>query len=618
MGKKQKEKKEPEYKPKYGLFSCVGYIYRMLWKYERGLAFTGIITVPLSVVLSALALYTPPAILRVIESTDRFSFIALVILGLMLAKLLFDLANNIISQKIANSEFYVHDRMDYMLEEKERYRDLYLNYDPKVKKIDERSRAAVNNNHVESVHFPMDFADMLGTVLKFILFGSIISMLHPLIIVLLAAGCMVDYAVGLWEGKKNWSERDARNVINKKIGYIAFTLSYNFKYAKDIRLYGMQGSLHERFMYLLKLISVEEKKVERRSLLMAVISFLIVLVRDGAAYAFLIHKAVMGEVDASSFVLYFSAITSMSGFMGSILWMVKRVQEGARQLSDFREAMEIEGKLNCGPGIPVPTAPFSIEFRNVSYQYPQGEKKILDNVSFRIEAGEKIALVGLNGAGKTTLTKMMCGMLLPDTGEVLLDGHTLFEYNRDEMYALFGFVPQDYTILPLSIAKNIASTNNEEEIDRDKLTYCIEVAGLTEKIASLNNGADTPLNRRINRDGIELSGGEAQKLLLARLLYKNPQCIVLDEPTAALDPIAEDRMYRRYNEIAAHATSVFISHRLASTRFCDRIFLLDGANFAEVGTHDELMAMGGKYKELFDIQSKYYKEGVKSDETSEE
>lgn len=158
----------------------------------------------------------------------------------------------------------------------------------------------------------------------------------------------------------------------------------------------------------------------------------------------------------------------------------------------------------------------------------------------------------------------------------------------------------------------------DEKIDRARLAHCIELSGLTEKIASLPKGADTPLNRELNRDGTELSGGETQKVLLARLLYKKTSCIILDEPTAALDPIAEDRIYRRYREIASHATSVFISHRLASTRFCDRIFLLDGAQFAESGTHEELMAAGGKYKELFEVQSKYYKEGGKDDETEKE
>jgi len=150
---------------------------------------------------------------------------------------------------------------------------------------------------------------------------------------------------------------------------------------------------------------------------------------------------------------------------------------------------------------------------------------------------------------------------------------------------------------------------NEEEIDYEKLEHCIEISGLTEKVASLSKGVKTPLNKEVHEDGVELSGGEIQKLLLARLLYKNPPCMILDEPTAALDPIAEDRMYRRYREIADGATAVFISHRLASTRFCDRILLLDNANFIEEGSHDELMLAGGKYRELFEVQSRYYREG---------
>lgn len=308
----------------------------------------------------------------------------------------------------------------------------------------------------------------------------------------------------------------------------------------------------------------------------------------------------------------------MSGLMGGILGTFNRVFDGALQISDYREALEVPDRLNRGKGISLPSVPFSIEFKNVSFKYPKGEKKILDNVSFKIDPGEKIALVGLNGAGKTTLTMLICGLFLPDEGEILLDGHRLTDYNRDEMYSLFGFVPQNYHLLPISIARNIASAMNDGEIDRNKLDQCIETAGLSEKIASLEKGADTPLNREVNPDGIELSGGETQKILLARLLYKDPLCIILDEPTAALDPIAEDRIYRRYNEIAARATSIFISHRLASTRFCDRIFLLDGSHIAEEGTHDELMKLGGKYRELFDIQSKYYRKGTENEDEDNE
>lgn len=608
MERRNREQKEPKRKPKYGMLSCVRYIYRILWQGERGLVFTGIFTVPVSLALSALALYAPPVMLSALETSERFSKVALVIMGLLLAQLLFELANNVISAKINSSENYVLRQMGYIWEQFQRERDWYHMYNPEVQKADKRADDAITNNHTAGVHFPMEFSNMLTQVLSFLLFGSVVSLLHPAIILLLVVGCLIGAALGKWERGKNWEDRDIRNDLDKKIGYAAFGMSRDFKYAKDVRLYGMKKPLHDRLDRLFALRMAEQGKVERRSILAAAAQFLVILIRDGAAYIFLIGEAVRGNVDASSFVLYFSAITSLSGVMGGILGTINRVSEGAMQVSDFREAMEVEDRLNRGPGIPVPQGPFSIEFKNVSYQYPKGEKKVLDHISFRIEAGEKIALVGLNGAGKTTLTMLMCGLLLPDEGEILLDGHTLYEYNRDEMYALFGVVPQRFHLLPVSLARNIASAAAEETIDRDRLADCIRLAGLTEKITSLPRGADTLLGRELNEDGIELSGGETQKLLLARLLYKNPPCIILDEPTAALDPIAEDKMYRSYNEIAARATSIFISHRLASTNFCDRIFLLDNAGFAEVGTHEELMAAGGKYKELFEIQSKYYSE----------
>ncbi len=604
---KEKKKKEPKRKPKYGLFSSVAYIYRILWQTERGLAFTGLFTVPVTVVLSALSLYTPSAVLRALSSQKGFSYVAQVILGLLLAKLCFDLANTVIWQKISGAEHLVLMQLIYMYNYYQRMRDDYLSYDVQMMKLDERGDAAIRDNHTAGVHFPMDFANLAGTILNFILFGSVISLLNPVIVLLLLAGSAINYAVGAWERRKNWETQDIRNKLDKKIKYTTLRISNNFCWAKDIRLYHMQDGLHERFMRLYGMAKSEKWKCERRSVLAAIVGFLIVLVRDGAAYGFLIGKVAAGELTAASFVLYFSAITSMSGLMGRILWTINRVLDGALEVSDFREGLETDGKLNHGKGIPVPKKAFSIEFRHVSFRYPKGEKKVLDDVSFTIKAGEKVALVGVNGAGKTTLTRLMCGLLLPDEGEILLDGHTLYEYNRDEMYTLFGLIPQSYSILPCSIAKNIACVGEDEEIDSKRLEKSIEQAGLAEKIAALPLGVNTPLGRELSNDGIELSGGETQKLLLARLLYKNPLFLILDEPTAALDPIAEDRVYHQYGEITKETTSVFISHRLASTRFCDRIFLLDGANFAEVGTHEELMAAGGKYRELFDVQSKYYK-----------
>lgn len=599
-------------KPKYGLFHCVGFIYQYLWRNERWLAVHGLLTVIVTVAAAALTLYTPPLILEALESASGFGYVALVIVGLLLAGGMAEMASAIVSFRNDVGEMYMTSHLMYLKLTEQHTRDWYHRYSEAVQRLDERADKAVRNNHATGVHLPMDFAAIVATILNFLLFGGVVSMLHPLIVVFLAVGCAISYAMTAWERKANYRQMDERNAADKRRGYVNH-MADTYRYGKDIRLYRMQGFLHTLSGKIINDCQHYVDLWERRSFLTAVVSFLIILVRDGLAYGFLISKAVSGEVDAAQFVLYFSAITALSGYMNDILANWARVAEGAMQISDFLEDQEIPDKLSRGKGIPAPKGLFSIEFKDVCYRYPMGEKQVLNHVSFRIEAGEKIALVGLNGAGKTTLTMLMCGLLLPDSGEVLIDGHSILEYSRDELYDLFGLVPQNYSLLPMSIGRNIACTKTEEEIDRQKLWACLEMVGLAEKIRSLPMQERTPLNRRVYPEAVDLSGGEKQKLLMARLLYKNPPCMILDEPTAALDPIAESKMYERYNEITANATSVFISHRLASTRFCDRIFLLDGANFAEEGTHEELMAAGKKYRELFDIQSRYYKEGEMGD-----
>ena len=603
------KKNKTRRKPKYGMLSCVGYMYKMLWKHARVLVFVGIFTVPVSLAMSALSLYVPSISLKVLERSERFSTIGLIILGLGLAEICLSLADKRIEIETVLSRHYISGQMQYDLTSRLRDRDSFLEYDPEIQQLDERADPSFR-----AVNFPLDFAAMASTVLKFFLFGSIISLVNPWIILLLAGGCAVSYLASAWERKRNYETQDEINLINKKINYIAFHITRNLKYGKDIRLYNFREYLSLLAHRLLKSSKAEYEKRERRSLVTQLVNFLVVMLRDGVAYAFLIFQAVEGKIDAAQFVLYFSAVTQMAGFMSNLLNQWSGICTGALMVSDYREALEVPDQLNRGPGIPLPEGAFSIEFKNVTFKYPQGEKNVLENLNFKIEAGEKLALVGLNGAGKTTMTKLMCGLLIPTEGEILLDGHPVSEYNRDELYTLFGLIPQNYNLLPVSIAQNIACTDEEGAIDNDRLAMCISYAGLEDKIASLPKGTDTPLNRQINPDGTELSGGEIQKLLLARLLYRGPKCIILDEPTAALDPIAEDRMYRKYNEMTGasescpQATSIFISHRLASTRFCDRIFLLDGAVIAETGTHEELMAADKKYRELFELQSRYYKE----------
>ena len=264
------------------------------------------------------------------------------------------------------------------------------------------------------------------------------------------------------------------------------------------------------------------------------------------------------------------------------------------------------------PLSPNPQGNYALTLEDVSFRYPEAKKDTLSHISLTLRPGEKLAIVGLNGAGKTTLIRLLCGLLDPTSGRVLLNGQDIRRYNRRDYYRLFSAVFQDFSVLAASVAENVAQ--RIEGVDMARVRRCVELAGIKEKIESLPQGYDTKLGRAVYEDAPELSGGEQQRLMLARALYKDAPIILLDEPTAALDPLAESDMYRRYNDLTRGRSAVYISHRLASTRFCDRILLLRDGGVAEEGTHDQLMARNGEYAALFQVQAQYYqKEGIKDE-----
>lgn len=231
----------------------------------------------------------------------------------------------------------------------------------------------------------------------------------------------------------------------------------------------------------------------------------------------------------------------------------------------------------------------------------------MKDLALTIRAGEKVAIVGLNGAGKTTLIKLISGLLDPSDGQVLLNGVDIREFNRGDYYSVFSTVSQNFSVLDTTIAENVSQT--VKPFDRAKVEKCLDLAGLSQRIGQLSAGIDTKLGKKLWDDGLELSGGEIQRLMLARALYRNAPILVLDEPTAALDPLAENDIYLKYNEMTENKTSIFVSHRLASTRFCDRILFIGNGGIQEEGSHEDLLALGGAYSDLFQVQSRYYRDG---------
>lgn len=423
------------------------------------------------------------------------------------------------------------------------------------------------------------------------------------------SGYLITNHISGWE----YRHREEKAVILKKLYYVQGK-SQDRLLAKDVRLFGMEKWIKDLLNGHLKLYEDFCKKREKKYLLADMIDVILAFLRNGIAYGYLITLILRGEIDAARFLLLFTAVGGFTEWVRGILNGFSTLYRQCLDIASIREylaqeeiflmeggkSVDLYGKLH-----------FDIELKNVTFQYPRTDKPIFENFNLTIPWGEKLAVVGRNGAGKTTLVKLICGLYDPTEGEILLNGINIKEFNRREYYRLFAGVFQEFSILAGSVLLNVSQT---EEGDRKRAWECLEKAGIADKILSLPRGIDTNMDKTVFNDAAELSGGEMQRLMLARLLYRNSPVILLDEPTAALDAIAESDIYNRYQELTEGHTSVYISHRLASTRFCDRIILLENGGIAEEGTHEELLAIGGRYAELFELQSKYYQKGGDEDE----
>ncbi|MCM1213054.1 MAG: ABC transporter ATP-binding protein/permease [Lachnospiraceae bacterium] len=481
--------------------------------------------------------------------------------------------------------------------------------------------------------------DIVQNIISFMLYSTVLGILNPLMVVSLLALSLVQYALNFSKIKCLERFRASDADLGRRRRYLSSRVMGDVKAAKEIRIFGMRAWLNGLLDKVFAELKKQEKTKRRSESLYVQVNGALTVIRDAGAYAYLIWQVFRGTIGAGDFVLYFGAITGFSGFVESIIASVGMLRMGSNDLNYYRAYLELpedalgsvaaeetlEGMLlgeKTGSGVQKAarhigelTRPIEITFQDVSFSYADGEAdpsgQVFRHFNLTIRGGEKIALVGVNGAGKTTFVKLLCGIYEPQEGRILLNGIDRREFPRAEVYQLFSAVFQEKFLPPFTVGDSVSL---QKDWSRERVWKALEDAGLKDFFTERGYSPDSYYGKEIDEEGMELSGGQEQRFLLARALYKDAPVLVLDEPTAALDPIAESEVYDSYLKFSKDKTAVFISHRLASTRFSDRILLLEGGRVVEEGTHQELLDRGQKYAEMFQVQSSYYAKAARERE----
>lgn len=449
-----------------------------------------------------------------------------------------------------------------------------------------------------------DMYPLLSSLLSFIIISVIMAKLSPLILAFALVSIVLQLIIRNYTTSYRHDREGERNKVSRKIDSY-YSKASDFSFAKDIRLFSFKDTFIEGFKPLIRdIYKICGKYVNPEIYFSPVLAFLLVGI-EALTFYFLGQRIFNQTISLKNLTLMITSITVYAGILNSLVVNIAKTKSNLLYVADGFDM--IRADLKSSTGDKKISGPVSIEFEDVSFSYPLSDKKVLANLSFKIKQGKKVAIVGVNGAGKSTIVSLILGLYKPSFGKIYINGIDSEELDLKERFAAFATVLQDVEPLAVTVAENVAASSTN--IDRDRVIKVLDEAGLSYKLDQLPKGIDTPMTKNIDDSGTLFSGGENQKLAIARALYKeNSSALIMDEPTASLDALAEEKIYKQIEEISADKTLVFISHRLASTRFCDQILLLDGGKIKEFGSHDELLAKNGLYKEMFESQKKYYKE----------
>ena len=450
------------------------------------------------------------------------------------------------------------------------------------------------------------WCDLVMQLIGLVLYGAIVGQVSLILLAILVMQTLLVSYLHTKAGKRAYAMEDE---IEKKWGIFQYLRRETVipGNGKDIRMYRMDKWFLGMFHGLIDRVCALIDRQQTGYMAAGMAENLLTFARSMVVYGWLVREMAAGNMTIPSFLLYVGIVAGFGAWMNGLFEAWRKILENEKLMDDYRDFMDF-GVVEEGRQAPErPGRTHEIRFEHVCFRYEGSEEDTIRDLNLTIRPGERLALVGPNGAGKTTLIKLLCGLYRPTSGTVYLDGRDIQSLDQRAVFREFAVVFQDVFAFSFPLADNVSCVDCGRE-DSERLRESLEKAGLWERVQALPKGAQTFMNKDLDEAGVALSGGEVQKLMLARALYKDAPMVILDEPTAALDPIAESEMDERYNELVQGRTAVFISHRLSSTRFCDRILFLENGRITEEGTHGELMQRGGAYAELFSVQARYYKE----------
>lgn len=467
-----------------------------------------------------------------------------------------------------------------------------------------------NANGIEGLYYklaqtPAKFLTLIGMII-------LTGYLSPVLLI----SMVVHVLVIMWTSKLThdyeYSKKEELSKARRRTGYYEKT-TQDFSYGKDIRIFNLRERIMTNYQQEINSYVSLFAKIKNREFLLGLAGIVTLLVSNVLTYGILVQNVLNG-MTVSSFTMYVTMITSLMALMLecgqdlSFIWNEGEYVDDFYRLLD--EPLISEGEKTKADVFQGAYANKSLEivFDHVTFRYPGTEKNIFTDLNFTIHAGERLAIVGVNGAGKSTLVKLMTGLFAPTEGNIYINGVEIRKLQKQELYDLYSAVFQDVNVLAFTLRENVSCT--AEGADDEKIQTALEKVGLWDKVKGFEKGLDQMMLKVIDEDGTDFSGGERQKLSIARGLYKDAPMVIMDEPTAALDALAEAEIYENFSTLVEGKTAVYISHRLASTRFCDKIALFDADGLVEYGNHEELMDKKGKYYDMFVIQGKYYQEEV--------